>query len=241
MGQTRHDVRPLAPREAIGRAEHATHNDHLAVTVEGSILAIPSEVLARLGPSPTDVSRLGSSRVLEGNGLVLKAGPPDRAGSVMPPLVSREGRSRRTDRRRRGDPDDGSVGARRGNLRRHLDWRERGWRSSSCGTPRVVAGDRHAGRRHRRPRTRARQSRRSCRRTQSGGSTTHKAGEGRFPSPAALQTLGDPLDGDASGRAVPVVQGRAELAAAADALVRGDERTLGVADERVAAAGSGDV
>jgi len=54
------------------------------VTVEGSILAIPSEVLARLGPSPTDVSRLGSSRVLEGNGLVLKAGPPDRAGSVMP-------------------------------------------------------------------------------------------------------------------------------------------------------------
>ena len=43
------------------------------------VAAVPREVLARLGPSPRELGRLGSSRVLEGNGLVLKAGPPDRA------------------------------------------------------------------------------------------------------------------------------------------------------------------
>ena len=31
----------------------------------------------RLGPSPQDLTRLGSSRVLRGNGLVAKAGPPE--------------------------------------------------------------------------------------------------------------------------------------------------------------------
>jgi Phosphotransferase enzyme family len=40
--------------------------------------AVPHEVLARLGPAPRDLSRLGSARVLEGKGLVLKAGPADR-------------------------------------------------------------------------------------------------------------------------------------------------------------------
>jgi hypothetical protein len=39
--------------------------------------AVPKEVLARLGPAPRDLSRLGYARVLEGNGLVLKAGPAD--------------------------------------------------------------------------------------------------------------------------------------------------------------------
>jgi len=40
--------------------------------------AVPNEVLARLGPAPRDLSRLGSARVLEGEGVVLKAGPSDR-------------------------------------------------------------------------------------------------------------------------------------------------------------------
>jgi thiamine kinase-like enzyme len=37
------------------------------------------DALARLGPSPLDLTRKGSSTVLQGNGLVLKMGPPDRA------------------------------------------------------------------------------------------------------------------------------------------------------------------
>ena len=37
-----------------------------------------TDALARLGPSPIDLSRKGSSRVLQGNGLVLKIGPWDR-------------------------------------------------------------------------------------------------------------------------------------------------------------------
>jgi len=49
------------------------------VSAEGLISTVPSEVLARLGSSPSDLTRLGSSRVLQGNGLVLKIGPPDRA------------------------------------------------------------------------------------------------------------------------------------------------------------------
>lgn len=40
---------------------------------------LPSRVLRQLGPAPDDLSRLGSSRVLRGNGAVLKAGPADRA------------------------------------------------------------------------------------------------------------------------------------------------------------------
>jgi Phosphotransferase enzyme family len=39
---------------------------------------LPSEVLMRLGPSPQDVTRLGTARVMRGNGLVAKAGPPER-------------------------------------------------------------------------------------------------------------------------------------------------------------------
>jgi len=35
---------------------------------------LPSDVLIRLGPSPQDLTRLGSSRVLRGNGLVAKVG-----------------------------------------------------------------------------------------------------------------------------------------------------------------------
>jgi Phosphotransferase enzyme family len=37
---------------------------------------LPADVLMRLGPSPQDLTRLGSSRVLRGNGLVAKVGPP---------------------------------------------------------------------------------------------------------------------------------------------------------------------
>jgi hypothetical protein len=37
------------------------------------------DVLTQLGPSPVELSRKGSSRVLQGNGLVLKIGPADRA------------------------------------------------------------------------------------------------------------------------------------------------------------------
>src|SRR5947209_8532570 len=39
----------------------------------------PKHVLARLGPRPDDLGRLGSSRVLRGNGLILKEGAPDGA------------------------------------------------------------------------------------------------------------------------------------------------------------------
>ena len=38
---------------------------------------LPSDVLMRLGPSPQDLTRLGSSRVLRGNGLVAKSGTPE--------------------------------------------------------------------------------------------------------------------------------------------------------------------
>jgi hypothetical protein len=38
---------------------------------------LPSDVLMRLGPSPQDLTRLGSSRVQRGNGLVAKTGPPE--------------------------------------------------------------------------------------------------------------------------------------------------------------------
>ncbi len=37
---------------------------------------LPADVLMRLGPSPLDLTRLGSSRVLRGNGLVAKTGSP---------------------------------------------------------------------------------------------------------------------------------------------------------------------
>ena len=39
---------------------------------------LPSDVLMRLGPAPQDLTRLGSSRVLRGNGLVAKSGTPER-------------------------------------------------------------------------------------------------------------------------------------------------------------------
>jgi len=38
---------------------------------------LPADVLMRLGPSPQDLTRLGSSRVLRGNGLVAKTGSPE--------------------------------------------------------------------------------------------------------------------------------------------------------------------
>ena len=38
---------------------------------------LPADVLMRLGPSPLDLTRLGSSRVLRGNGLVAKTGSAD--------------------------------------------------------------------------------------------------------------------------------------------------------------------
>jgi len=38
------------------------------------MIELPSEVLMRLGPAPQDLTRLGSSRVMRGNGLVAKAG-----------------------------------------------------------------------------------------------------------------------------------------------------------------------
>jgi len=41
--------------------------------------AVPGEVLARIGSSPRELSRLGSSRVLAGNNLILKVGPSDRS------------------------------------------------------------------------------------------------------------------------------------------------------------------
>jgi aminoglycoside phosphotransferase (APT) family kinase protein len=39
---------------------------------------LPAEVLMRLGPSPQDLTRFGSSRVMRGNGLVAKTGSPER-------------------------------------------------------------------------------------------------------------------------------------------------------------------
>lgn len=50
-----------------------------SVDTPDPISAVPGDVLSRLGPSPRDISRLGSSRVLLGGRLALKAGPPDRA------------------------------------------------------------------------------------------------------------------------------------------------------------------
>jgi Phosphotransferase enzyme family len=38
---------------------------------------LPAEVLMRLGPAPQDLTRFGSGRVLRGNGLVAKTGPPE--------------------------------------------------------------------------------------------------------------------------------------------------------------------
>ena len=39
---------------------------------------LPADVLMRLGPAPHDLTRLGSSRVMRGNGLVAKVGRPDQ-------------------------------------------------------------------------------------------------------------------------------------------------------------------
>lgn len=39
---------------------------------------LPAEVLMRLGPAPQDLTRLGSSCVMRGSGLVAKAGEPER-------------------------------------------------------------------------------------------------------------------------------------------------------------------
>jgi hypothetical protein len=39
---------------------------------------LPAEVLMRLGPAPQDLTRLGSSRVMRGSGLVAKTGDPAR-------------------------------------------------------------------------------------------------------------------------------------------------------------------
>ncbi len=38
---------------------------------------LPAEVLMRLGSAPEDLTRLGSSRVERGNGLVAKCGTPE--------------------------------------------------------------------------------------------------------------------------------------------------------------------
>jgi hypothetical protein len=38
---------------------------------------LPADVLMRLGPTPQDLTRLGSSRVMRGNGLVAKIGKPE--------------------------------------------------------------------------------------------------------------------------------------------------------------------
>jgi aminoglycoside phosphotransferase (APT) family kinase protein len=42
------------------------------------VTGLPPEVLMRLGPSPQDVTRLGSARVMRGKGLVAKTGSPER-------------------------------------------------------------------------------------------------------------------------------------------------------------------
>lgn len=39
---------------------------------------LPTDVLMRLGPLPQDLTRLGSARVLRGNGLIAKTGPAER-------------------------------------------------------------------------------------------------------------------------------------------------------------------
>ena len=41
------------------------------------MIELPPGVLMRLGPSPQDLTRFGSSRVMRGNGLVAKAGSPE--------------------------------------------------------------------------------------------------------------------------------------------------------------------
>lgn len=41
------------------------------------MIELPAEVLMRLGPAPQDLTRLGSSRVMRGNGLVAKTGTPE--------------------------------------------------------------------------------------------------------------------------------------------------------------------
>jgi hypothetical protein len=46
--------------------------------MEGLTGAVPEAVWRRTGSHPQDVTGLGSSRVLRGNGYVVKAGPPDR-------------------------------------------------------------------------------------------------------------------------------------------------------------------
>jgi aminoglycoside phosphotransferase (APT) family kinase protein len=43
------------------------------------LAAVPAEVVSRLGVAPRELGRFGSSRVFLGNGLVLKAGPTERA------------------------------------------------------------------------------------------------------------------------------------------------------------------
>jgi hypothetical protein len=66
-------------REAPGWPEAEAY-DLRAVPAVNPISAVPVEVLSRLGATPSELGRFGSSRVLSGNGLVLKAGPAERAG-----------------------------------------------------------------------------------------------------------------------------------------------------------------
>jgi phosphotransferase family enzyme len=49
------------------------------VSVSDLLSAVPSRVLARLGRAPEELGRFGSSRVVRGEGVVLKVGPTDRA------------------------------------------------------------------------------------------------------------------------------------------------------------------
>jgi hypothetical protein len=51
----------------------------VSVVPGGGSFGVPPETLARLGDSPRELSRFGSSRVLAGGNLVLKVGPSDRA------------------------------------------------------------------------------------------------------------------------------------------------------------------
>lgn len=41
------------------------------------MIELPADVLMRLGPSPQDLTRSGSSRVMRGNGFIAKVGPPE--------------------------------------------------------------------------------------------------------------------------------------------------------------------
>jgi aminoglycoside phosphotransferase (APT) family kinase protein len=52
--------------------------DLISVALDG-LSAVPIEVVSRLGDAPIELGRFGSSRVLLGNGLVLKVGPTERA------------------------------------------------------------------------------------------------------------------------------------------------------------------